>query len=81
MPVGCLSLIEGRLGVLEHINEEIKLSQGTDQAIVFKLSKAVPTPNTFIKFYPLKKNIFEINHYAGPVPYRVDGFLGMSRWC
>lgn len=74
----CIKLIEDKGGIIEMINEEVKLPKGSDKDLLFKIEKN-HGKNPFVGFKPLKKDVFEIVHYAGRVPYTVWGFVEKNR--
>jgi myosin-7 len=84
---GCLDLIEKkRTGVMAMIEEEIYVPKGSDHSMLEKLHKQNYGYNDFYSKPTVKggrgaqagpgpNEAFIIKHYAGPVPYKVDGFL------
>ena len=84
---GCLDLIEKkRTGVMAMIEEEIYVPKGTDSTMLEKMHVQNFGYNDFYS-KPISRGgrgkdpslspqeAFIIKHYAGPVPYKVDGFL------
>ncbi|EEY69764.1 myosin-like protein [Phytophthora infestans T30-4] len=70
-----LALIEGRMGVLALLNEEIVRPRGNEEGFVSKLSGAYLKQKTLIEFPRISKTQFAIHHYAGTVKYEAMGFL------
>ncbi|CAI5715858.1 unnamed protein product [Hyaloperonospora brassicae] len=70
-----LSLIEGRMGVLALLNEEIVRPRGNEEGFVSKLAGAYPKQKQLIEFPRISKTQFAIHHYAGTVKYDATGFL------
>jgi myosin heavy subunit len=71
---GCLDLIEGRGGILKILDEECKLSRGTDKGFTNKLFKKHETNDYLKKNKKYASERFIISHYAGNVEYNTDGF-------
>jgi myosin heavy subunit len=85
---GCLDLIEmKRTGVMAMIEEEIYVPKGSDHTMVEKMHTQNFGYNDFYAKPVVRggraaagsaltpQDGFIIKHYAGPVPYKVDGFL------
>uniref|UniRef100_H3GLV4 Myosin motor domain-containing protein n=1 Tax=Phytophthora ramorum TaxID=164328 RepID=H3GLV4_PHYRM len=70
-----LALIEGRMGVLALLNEEIVRPRGNEEGFVSKLSGAYLKQKKLIEFPRISKTQFAIHHYAGTVKYEATGFL------
>ncbi|EGZ09686.1 hypothetical protein PHYSODRAFT_338448 [Phytophthora sojae] len=70
-----LALIEGRMGVLALLNEEIVRPRGNEEGFVSKLSGAYLKQKNLIEFPRISKTQFAIHHYAGTVKYEATGFL------
>ncbi|CAI5736208.1 unnamed protein product [Peronospora destructor] len=70
-----LALIEGRMGVLALLNEEIVRPRGNEEGFVSKLSGAYLKQTKLIEFPRISKSQFAIHHYAGIVEYDAKGFL------
>ncbi|XP_051495924.1 unconventional myosin-Va-like [Apus apus] len=70
----CIELIEGRLGILDLLNEECKMPKGNDGSWAQKLYKTHLTSSHFQK--PKRpKDAFVVCHFAGKVEYQCDGFV------
>lgn len=76
---GCLDLLEKKMGVLSMLDEECRFPNGTDQTFVEKLHKANEKDEYYMKPRLKANEAFGINHYAGPVEYKVSGFLNKNK--
>ncbi|KAJ3045218.1 Myosin type-2 heavy chain 1 [Rhizophlyctis rosea] len=76
----CIDLIEGKLGILDLLDEESRLPSGKDEALVTKLYQrfAVPTQKFFEK-PRFGQQAFTIKHYANDVTYDVEGFIEKNK--
>ncbi|KAG7391477.1 hypothetical protein PHYBOEH_006667 [Phytophthora boehmeriae] len=70
-----LALIEGKMGVLALLNEEIVRPRGNEEGFVSKLAGAYRKEKKLIDFPRISKTQFAIHHYAGTVKYEAMGFL------
>ncbi|GCB79245.1 hypothetical protein scyTo_0021274, partial [Scyliorhinus torazame] len=81
---GCIDLIEKPLGILSILEEECMFPKTTDITFNAKLlnNHLGKSPN-FAKSKPDKKrkyeSHFEILHYAGVVPYNLNGWLDKNK--
>ncbi|KAM6231952.1 unconventional myosin-Vb-like [Spheniscus humboldti] len=74
----CIELIEGRLGILDLLNEECKMPQGSDRSWAQKLYQTHLSSSHFQK--PKRPtNAFVVCHFAGKVEYQCDGFVEKNR--
>ncbi|KFP67592.1 Unconventional myosin-Vb, partial [Cariama cristata] len=81
----CIELIEGRLGILDLLNEESKMPQGSDGSWAQKLYQTHLSSSYFQK--PKRpRDAFVVCHFAGkkrspssPVEYQCDGFVEKNR--
>ncbi|NXX21056.1 MYO5B protein, partial [Podargus strigoides] len=74
----CIDLIEGRLGILDLLNEECKMPQGNDSSWAQKLYQTHLSSSHFQK--PRRpKDAFIVCHFAGKVQYQCDGFVEKNR--
>jgi len=74
-----LQLIEGRMGIIDFMNEEVMRGTGTDDAFVSKI-QAQQFPDTILGFRKgHHQGQFTIHHYAGPVTYQASGFLAKHK--
>ena len=83
----CLDLIEGTRkscppdgGLLAMLDDECRLPRGSDAnyaARILKSLKAYPRLQASKK--QVVDGVFEVRHYAGPVPYEAKGFLEKNK--
>ncbi|KAM9369032.1 unconventional myosin-Vb-like [Phaethornis superciliosus] len=74
----CIELIEGRLGILDLLNEECKMPQGNDGSWAQKLYQTHLDSSHFQK--PKRPtDAFVVCHFAGKVEYQCDGFVEKNR--
>ncbi|XP_075300225.1 unconventional myosin-Vb-like [Opisthocomus hoazin] len=74
----CIELIEGRLGILDLLNEECKMPQGNDGSWTQKLYQTHLSSSHFQK--PKRPtDAFVVCHFAGKVEYQCDGFVEKNR--
>ncbi|XP_074421498.1 unconventional myosin-Vb-like isoform X1 [Larus michahellis] len=74
----CIELIEGRLGILDLLNEECKMPQGNDGSWAQKLYQTHVGSSHFQK--PKRPtDAFVVCHFAGKVEYQCDGFVEKNR--
>ncbi|XP_040446386.1 unconventional myosin-Vb-like [Falco naumanni] len=74
----CIELIEGRLGILNLLNEECKMPQGSDGSWAQKLYQTHLSSSYFQK--PKRSmDAFVVCHFAGKVEYQCDGFVEKNR--
>ncbi|KAH7484311.1 hypothetical protein KRP22_005485 [Phytophthora ramorum] len=73
-----LDLIEGRMGIVSMLNEEVLRPQATDSTFVSKVLDACSNHPSIEKnrINPLE---FTIHHYAGDVTYNGTGFLEKNK--
>ncbi|KAG6586840.1 myosin-like protein [Phytophthora cinnamomi] len=73
-----LDLIEGRMGIVSMLNEEVLRPQATDNTFVSKVLDACSDHPSIEKnrINPLE---FTIHHYAGDVTYNGTGFLEKNK--
>ncbi|KFQ72178.1 Unconventional myosin-Vb, partial [Phaethon lepturus] len=74
----CIELIEGRLGILDLLNEECKMPQGSDGSWAQKLYQTHLGSSHFQK--PKRPtDAFVVCHFASKVEYQCDGFVEKNR--
>lgn len=75
-----LQLLEGKLGVLELLDEQCRFPTATHRDLAEKLYSGTAT-SASRRFSKPKKSItaFTVEHYAGPVTYQTDNFLEKNR--
>ncbi|RHY79601.1 hypothetical protein DYB28_000456, partial [Aphanomyces astaci] len=73
-----LDLIEGRMGLVDLLNETGVLAKATDAAFVGKIHEAFSTHKSFekVRANPMQ---FKVRHYAGDVTYNGDNFLDKNK--
>ncbi|TPX56763.1 hypothetical protein PhCBS80983_g04287 [Powellomyces hirtus] len=76
----CIDLIEGKLGILDLLDEESRLPSGADQSLITKLYQrfGVPTQKFFEK-PRFGQSAFTIKHYATDVTYDIEGFIEKNK--
>ncbi len=83
----CIELIEGKLGILDLLDEECKMPKGSDLTWCNKLYDKHLKPVTGVQNTPqnhfskprMSSKAFLIHHFAERVEYQVDGFLEKNR--
>ncbi|TDH66938.1 hypothetical protein CCR75_001574 [Bremia lactucae] len=73
-----LDLIEGRMGIVSLLNEEVLRPQATDMTFVSKVLDACST-HPSIEKNRINPLVFTIHHYAGDVTYNGTGFLEKNK--
>ncbi|KAJ3109862.1 Myosin type-2 heavy chain 1 [Phlyctochytrium planicorne] len=76
----CIDLIEGKLGILDLLDEESRLPTGSDTSLISKLNTRFAVPGQ--KFYAKPRfgnNAFTVRHYAVDVTYTIDGFIEKNK--
>ncbi|WIA32683.1 hypothetical protein OEZ86_003484 [Tetradesmus obliquus] len=75
-----LDLIEGRLGVVDLLDEQCRFPTATYKDLADKLF-AAPDINSSARFSRTKRSTsaFTLQHYAGPVSYSLDNFLDKNK--
>ena len=71
-------LLQKPLGILGILDEECRFPQATDLTFLDKLVKNLSKHPNF-EVPKMSKNLFVVNHYAGKVPYTVDGMLEKNK--
>ncbi|KJE94586.1 myosin-Va [Capsaspora owczarzaki ATCC 30864] len=74
----CLDLIEAKMGILDLLEEECKLPNGTDDNFVQKLITA-HKQHAFFVVPKIGKGVFTVKHYAHSVTYSVENFIEKNR--
>uniref|UniRef100_A0A8C6T1H4 Myosin motor domain-containing protein n=1 Tax=Neogobius melanostomus TaxID=47308 RepID=A0A8C6T1H4_9GOBI len=80
----CIDLIERPMGILSIMEEECMFPKATDQSFKTKLydNHFGKSPNFLRPRLDKKRKYethFEVNHYAGVVPYNITGWLDKNR--
>eukprot|EP00879_Flechtneria_rotunda_P010956 GHRR01011448.1.p1 GENE.GHRR01011448.1~~GHRR01011448.1.p1 ORF type:complete len:975 (+),score=342.76 GHRR01011448.1:784-3708(+) len=75
-----LDLIEGKLGVLDLLDEQCRFPTSTNKDLAEKLYNT-PSVRGSARFNKpkLSQTAFTIQHYAGPVTYQTDNFLDKNK--
>ncbi|KAF0696135.1 Aste57867_13081 [Aphanomyces stellatus] len=73
-----LTLIEGKMGIINLMNDHIRQPRGTEEALVNKF-RTNAKENPVIAFAKVKRTQFTIKHYAGAVTYETVGFMEKHR--
>lgn len=76
----CIDMIEGKLGILDFLDEESRLPSGSDSSLITKLYQrlGVATQKFFEK-PRFGQQAFTIKHYACDVTYEIDGFIEKNK--
>lgn len=78
----CIDLIEGKLGIMDLLDEESRLPAGKDSSFAQKMYKQFDgesKKNDFFSKPRFSQTGFVIHHYAYAVEYTTDGFLDKNR--
>jgi myosin-5 len=80
----CIELIEGKIGILDLLDEECKMPKGSDLTWCNKLydKHLKPIGSTSHNHFSkprMSSKAFLIHHFAEKVEYQVDGFLEKNR--
>ncbi|EJW79982.1 hypothetical protein WUBG_09109, partial [Wuchereria bancrofti] len=76
----CIDLIEGRPGIIDYLDEQCKMGQGTDRDWLEKLRTCQSLKKTqHFQLPKIKNPTFIIRHFAADVTYNVDGFLAKNK--
>ncbi|KAK6467301.1 unconventional myosin-Vb-like [Huso huso] len=75
----CIELIEGKLGVLDLLDEECRMPRGSDESWAQKLYERHQNQNPHFSKPRLSNTAFIILHFADTVQYECDGFLDKNR--
>ena len=74
-----LDLIEKKpMGIISILDEQVRFPKASDETILDKLHSTHEKNQKYIK-PRTDKNLFGVQHYAGPILYDVRGFLDKSR--
>ncbi|XP_044129759.1 unconventional myosin-Vc, partial [Bufo gargarizans] len=74
-----IDLIEAKMGILELLDEECLLPQGTDENWLQKLYNNYINKNPLFEKPRMSNRSFIIQHFADKVEYRCEGFLEKNR--
>uniref|UniRef100_A0A7M4F7I9 Myosin VC n=1 Tax=Crocodylus porosus TaxID=8502 RepID=A0A7M4F7I9_CROPO len=74
-----IDLIEAKMGILELLDEECLLPQGTDENWLQKLYNNFINKNPLFQKPRMSNTSFIIQHFADKVEYKCEGFLEKNR--
>ncbi|XP_032089155.1 unconventional myosin-Vc [Thamnophis elegans] len=74
-----IDLIEAKMGILELLDEECLLPQGTDENWLQKLYNNFMNKNPLFEKPRMSNTSFIIQHFADKVEYKSEGFLEKNR--
>uniref|UniRef100_A0ABM5EXW0 Unconventional myosin-Vc isoform X1 n=1 Tax=Pogona vitticeps TaxID=103695 RepID=A0ABM5EXW0_9SAUR len=74
-----IDLIEAKMGILELLDEECLLPQGTDENWLLKLYNHFVNKNPLFEKPRMSNSSFVIQHFADKVEYKSEGFLEKNR--
>lgn len=75
----CIDLIEGKNGVFDMLNEESRLTMGTDKSLLIKLNDRFLGKNNFYLSPRFGQDSFTVKHYACDVTYKINGFIEKNK--
>ncbi|XP_055517073.1 unconventional myosin-Vc-like isoform X3 [Leucoraja erinacea] len=75
----CIDLIEAKMGILELLDEECLLPQGTEDNWLQKLQNNYLNKNPLFEKPRMMRKAFIIQHFADKVQYECEGFLEKNR--
>ncbi|XP_068595560.1 unconventional myosin-Va-like [Brachionichthys hirsutus] len=75
----CINLIEAKLGVLDLLDEECKMPQGSDGSWAQKLYNTLLRQNAHFDKPRLSNAAFIVHHFADKVEYQCEGFLEKNK--
>ncbi|XP_061773262.1 unconventional myosin-Va-like isoform X2 [Nerophis ophidion] len=75
----CINLIEAKLGILDLLDEECKMPQGSDGSWSQKMYNTLLKQNDHFDKPRLSNTAFIIHHFADKVEYQCDGFLEKNK--
>ncbi|XP_025064123.1 unconventional myosin-Vb-like isoform X2 [Alligator sinensis] len=75
----CIDLIEAKLGILDLLNEECKMPNGSDGSWAQKLYDRHLHHSLHFEKPKMHADAFIIQHFAGKVEYQCKGFLEKNR--
>jgi myosin heavy subunit len=75
----CIELIQGKMGILDILDDQSNLSKSTDVTLLQNLKKQFEKKHPFFVTDPRKQSEFTIVHFAGKVEYNVTNWLEKNR--
>ncbi|EYC34474.1 hypothetical protein Y032_0001g434 [Ancylostoma ceylanicum] len=75
-----IELIEGRPGLIDYLDEQSKVVNGSDAAWLNRITNCPALKkNSQLQMPRIKSTKFIVKHFAAEVPYTVDGFLEKNK--
>ena len=76
----CIEMIEGKLGLMDLLDEESRLPSGEDKKLIQKLyNRFGPDQHKFFEQPRFGQSEFIIKHYAVDVTYQIEGFIEKNK--
>ncbi|KAJ3025654.1 UNVERIFIED_CONTAM: Myosin type-2 heavy chain 1, partial [Siphonaria sp. JEL0065] len=75
----CIDLIEGKLGILDLLDEESRLPSGSDGSLITKLYQRFDGKHKFFAKPRFGQTAFTVKHYAVGVTYEIDAFIEKNK--
>ena len=76
----CIDLIEGKMGIIDLLDEECRIVNGTDLSFTEKvLASASKSHGMLVSKTRFLKCAFIVNHFAYAVVYETDGFVEKNK--
>ncbi|KAK6025219.1 myosin head, partial [Ostertagia ostertagi] len=75
-----IDLIEGRPGLIEYLNEQCKVVNGSDIEWLNQITTSAPLKkNAYLQIPRVKSTKFIVKHFAADVSYTVEGFMEKNK--
>ncbi|KAK5970376.1 Nucleus accumbens-associated protein 1, partial [Trichostrongylus colubriformis] len=75
-----IDLIEGRPGLIEFLNEQCKVVNGSDLEWLNQITTSAPLKqNVFLQIPRVRSTKFIVKHFAADVSYTVEGFMEKNK--
>ncbi|KAI9338461.1 P-loop containing nucleoside triphosphate hydrolase protein [Obelidium mucronatum] len=75
----CIDLIEGKLGILDLLDEESRLPSGSDGSLITKLYQRFDGKQKFFAKPRFGQTAFTVKHYAVDVTYEIEAFIEKNK--
>ncbi|ORY51880.1 hypothetical protein BCR33DRAFT_712079 [Rhizoclosmatium globosum] len=75
----CIDLIEGKLGILDLLDEESRLPSGSDGSLITKLYQRFDGKQKFFQKPRFGQTSFTVKHYAVDVTYEIEAFIEKNK--
>ncbi|KAJ3207682.1 Myosin type-2 heavy chain 1 [Entophlyctis luteolus] len=75
----CIDLIEGKLGILDLLDEESRLLSGSDSSLITKLNQRFDGKHKFYVKPRFGQTSFTVKHYATDVTYEIEAFIEKNK--